>query len=300
MSQWQKLGFLVRPSSQYWWMQSHGMIPTPEQLQGSLYKIYFSGRNDNNQSHIGWVLVDLNNPCEVLDISQEPVLKPGRLGCFDDNGVSPSCVVKNGELTHLYYIGWNPGSTTRMNIFGGLAISKDGGKSFERYSEAPIIERCRANPFINTAPFVLKESDSQWRMYFVAGVEWLHKDLPRYHIQVAHSANGFDWRREGQVAIDFIEGENALARPFVRKEQGLYRMWFASKGEAYRLQYAESNDGLHWKRKTECLDICPDSQGPDSEMMEYAAVVNHGEQEIMFYNGNNYGEEGILVATRAR
>jgi hypothetical protein len=31
-------------------------------------------------------------------------------------------------------------------------------------------------------------------------------------------------------------------------------------------------------------------------MIEYAAVVKHQEKYYMFYNGNNYGENGIGLA----
>ena len=79
-----------------------------------------------------------------------------------------------------------------MNIFGGLAISKDNGSSFKRFSEAPIIERNRVNPLINTSPFVISITDNLYYMYYVAGVEWVHKDLPKYNIQLAISKNGID------------------------------------------------------------------------------------------------------------
>ena len=31
-------------------------------------------------------------------------------------------------------------------------------------------------------------------------------------------------------------------------------------------------------------------------MQEYASIVNYGKDYFMFYNGNNYGEEGIGIA----
>jgi len=272
------------------------MIPTIMPLEGSLIRIYFSGRNDDNQSHIGWGLVDLREPDRVLEMSSEPVLAPGPLGCFDDNGVTPSCIVANGDETLLYYIGWNPGSTVRMHLFGGLAISRDGGLSFERWSNAPIIERSRANPYLNTAPFVLKEGAS-WRMYYVSGTEWRHRDLPRYNIQIGESADGRNWKREGRVAIPFQnDSENALARPFVLKEDGIYKMWFAHKGAAYRMGYAESRDGLDWKRDDAFggFDVTPG--GFDAEMVEYFAIAQHADRKIMFYNGDDYGRHGVGVA----
>lgn len=293
---WKKLGVILRPQPRLWWWQSHAMVPTPMPLGGSLVRLYFSGRNGANQSHIGWATIDLREPDRVLEVSEEPVLAPGPLGCFDDNGVTPSSIVTDGEDTLLYYIGWNPGSTVRMHIYGGLAISRDGGRSFERWSNAPIIERNRANPYINTAPFVMKEG-AQWRMYYVSGTEWLHRDLPRYNIQIAESSDGRNWRREGRVAIPFRdEKENALARPFVMKEDGVYRMWFAHKGAAYRMGYAESVDGYEWTRDDSFAGFDVTAGGFDSEMTEYFAFAAHGGRKVMFYNGDDYGRHGIGVA----
>ena len=67
----------------------------------------------------------------------------GELGAFDDNGVTPTWVLNRGKRKYLYYVGWNKGVTVRMHLYVGLAISEDGGKSFKRYSRAPILERVR-------------------------------------------------------------------------------------------------------------------------------------------------------------
>jgi hypothetical protein len=184
-----------------------------------------------------------------------------------------------------------------MNIFGGLAQSFDGGKTFSRYSRAPIIERCRVNPFINTAPFAIKDNN-EFKLYYVSGVEWVNKDLPRYNIQMATSQDALEWKREGHVAIDFEGNENALARPFVIKENGIYKMWFAAKSDDYRMKYAESLDGLKWTRKDDHvgIDVSKDSMAEDHQMIQYASIVTYNNQKFMFYNGNNYGANGILWA----
>src|SRR3546814_7109122 len=135
------------------------------------------------------------------------------------------------------------------------------------------VQACALPIYLNTAPFVLHE-DGQWRMYYVAGVGWRHRDLPRYNIQYATSRDGLHWHRDGTVAIDFAsDEENALARPFVLKEDGRYRMWFAHKGEAYRLGYAASDDGLRWQRDDSFAGVAPSASGWDSQMVEYAAVA---------------------------
>ena len=213
---WEKKGLFIAPQKDRWWMQTHAMSPVPDQIGEDTYRIYISSRDGQNRSHIGFADIVLESgELRLLDYGDEPAITLGDLGCFDDNGVTASSIVNVGDRKFFYYIGWNQGSTVRMHLFGGLALSDDGGKSFHRYSKAPIIERNRVNPLLNTAPFVLRE-DGLWRMYYVSGVEWVHKDLPRYNIQYAESQDGFEWKRDGHVCIDFAsKDEVALAKPFV-------------------------------------------------------------------------------------
>jgi hypothetical protein len=299
-TKWRKRGLVIRPDEKIWWMRTHAMLPTPEHIGGSQYRIYFAGRNEANQSHIGYAVIDLKEPERVLEISAQPVLTPGRLGTFDDNGVLPSCVIRDGTDTRLYYIGFKPGGTTRMDLFGGLAESRDGVHNFKRWSEAPILERNRVNPFINTAPWVVQdttaEGGAQWRVYYVAGVEWVHKDLPRYNIQTAVSKDGRNFDRQGTVAIDFAPGENALARPYVVKQGNTWRMWFSSKGEYYLPRYAESADGVKWTRYDDAVALKPGKGAADEEMVCYPVVLQHEGRSVMFYNGNGYGKNGVCLA----
>jgi len=293
---WEKVGLTIRPNTKLDWAKSHCMVPTPYLLMDGMVKVYFSARDVYNRSNIGYAILDLNSNGKVTEFSNNAVLTPGELGCFDDNGVTPSCVREIDNKLHLYYIGWNPGSTVRMHLFGGLAISEDGGENFERWSKAPIIERCPTDPYLNTAPWVVKENQ-EYRMYYVSGCGWLHKDLPRYNIKMATSEDGKIWQRDGHVCVDFNnDTENALARPYVLFENGIWKMWFSHKGETYRLGYAESEDGKIWDRRDEYAGISVSESGWDSEMIEYAAIVKYKDQHFMFYNGNNYGYDGIGMA----
>ena len=295
--EWKRQGLLVQPDPTRWWMRTHAMVPTPYLRANGTHRLYFSGRNDDNQSHIGWADIALDaGSASVLRISEDPILTPGKLGTFDDNGVTPSCAIRVGNEVLLFYIGWNPGSTTRMNIYGGLAVSSDDGDSFTRWSEAPILERSITDPYINTAPFVVADGDG-FRMYYVSGTGWDDPDNPRYLIKTATSPDGKIWQRDGRIAIDFTSpAEKALARPFVIAEGGRWQMWFAHKGDTYRFGFAESDDGVKWRRddSRSGFDIAP--EGWDSEMIEYGAIVNAGGYRYLFYNGNNYGFDGLGYA----
>lgn len=295
MKKWKRHGIVISPPSSSDWWHSHAMLPTPLRIDDSIYRIYFAGRNKNNQSSIGFVVIDLREPSKIIETSSSPVLKPGRLGTFDDNGVLPSCFMRKDDTIFMFTIGFKPGGTTRMDLYGGLTESGDG-RQFTRWSEAPILERNRVNPFINTAPWVIKIGRLYY-MYYVGGVEWINPDLPRYNIQLAISNDGFEWKRDGKIVIDFEHNENALARPYVINENNEYRMWFSAKGKSYRACYATSQDGINWDRNNKDFKFNGLSPGVDDEMVCYPAVISYRGQHFMFYNGNGYGVGGICLAT---
>ena len=300
MLSWQKKGLFVEPDHSYFWMHSHTMTPTVLHLEGNHYRVFFSGRNNKNQSHIGYVDIKVDpekKEIKGLGFSEQPVLGPGELGCFDDSGVTPSCVMKVDGKIYLYYIGWRSKSTVRMELITGLAISDDG-VAFKRYSRAPLLTRNDNEPIsILTSPDVIKDGDL-YKMWYVSGIRWVHADLPQYDIKYAESRDGIDWNQTGLVAISLRGGENALARPFVVKENNLYRMWYSYKKDCYRIGYAESSDGLNWTRMDEEVGIFPSKNGWDSEMNEYAVVFEHEGTNYMLYNGNDYGSYGIGYAVQ--
>ncbi len=65
---------------------------------------------------------------------------------------------------------------------------------------------------------------------------------------------------------------------------------------AYRLIYAESDDGEHWKRMDNLLNLTMSENGFDSEMMAYPAFIRYQDKGYLLYNGNNYGYEGFGYA----
>lgn len=295
MQRWQKHGLILEPRYGKKWWVSHGMCPVAEYREGDIFRIYFSGRDEFNRSLIG--CADIRLPSgEVLYVSEAPILGLGELGCFDDNGVTPSWIVEVEKEKYLYYIGWNPRSTVRMKLFAGLAISSDGGETFKRHARVPVLDRTDGEPFINTAPCVLQDN-GLFRCWYVCGTEWMNPDLPRYHIRYAESEDGKTWRRDGHVCIDYAEGESALARPCVIKDHDRYRMWYSFKNNTYRIGYAESADGFVWTRMDHKVGLNVSKTGWDSEMIEYSYVFDHKKKRYMLYCGNDYGRAGIGLAS---
>jgi hypothetical protein len=298
---WRKLGLIFRPEGRVDWIRSHAWVPTPEPLGDGTVRVYFAGRNADNLSQIGAFTVHLDHPGEILDVAPEPLVRLGPLGAFDDSAVLPAWVLNHGKAKYLYYVAWMQGRRVPYYASIGVAVSRDGGKTFKKASKGPLLHRDDVDPLFTAAPCVRIEH-GRWRMWYTTNTEWRIVDgepLPRYHIKYAESDDGVSWRRDGRVAVDFKNaGEYAISRPWVVRGDGVYRMWYSYRGYAYRIGYAESADGIAWERMDSKAGIDVSATGEDSEMIEYAAVVSHSGRQFMFYNGNEFGRDGIFLAVR--
>ena len=281
-------------------MQSHASVPVAEGLGGNLFRIYFSSRDGFNRSHTGYVVVDIDRPDTIMDLSTTPVLGPGALGEFDDSGAMATWLVSHEGRKYLYYIGWNLGVTVPFRNSIGLAISKLND-DFVRYSNGPIVDRSVREPHFCASCCVLPGKEF-WRMWYLSCTGWrMQNGKPehRYHIKYAESADGISWRRNGLVAIDYAnDQEFAISRPSVIQDTDRWRMWYSFRGRSYRIGYAESEDGLRWKRLDSRAGIDVSSSGWDAEMIEYPFVFDHQGQRYMLYNGNDYGRTGFGLAVQ--
>jgi hypothetical protein len=161
---WEKKGLIFSPTGQYPWVITHGMLPVADKVNDDFYRIYFSGRDISNRSRIGYIEIDINEPDKILCLSEHPVLDLGKLGTFDDNGVSPTWIVNHDNKKYLYYFGWNKGSSVRAAEVSGLAISEDGGKTFKRHSAAPIIDRTNTEPYTILVISCILIENGIWRI----------------------------------------------------------------------------------------------------------------------------------------
>ena len=297
---WGKRGLIFHTDNQFSWMKTHASFPVIEKLTSELYRIYFSPRDEKNRSHVAFIEIDINNPKEILKISENPVMTPGKLGSFDDSGVMASSIVNYKGKKLLYYLGWNQGVTVPYRNSIGIAQSNDGGETFSRIFEGPIIDRSPSEPFF-TASCEVKLEKGLFRMWYLSCTGWELKDgfpAPKYHIKYAESNDGISWKRDGIVCIDYKnKNEWAISTPRVTKTGNLYRMFYSHRGEKpYRIGYAESTDGINWIRKDEEIGIDVSQEGWDSEMIEYPFVIEHNNKQILFYNGNEYGKTGLGYA----
>lgn len=301
---WRKLGLIFTANGQYSWMQSHATVPTPLNLGGSIFKIFFSTRNELNQNQVGYVVVDLNRPNQILDLSSRPVIEIGEPGTFDCDGVYATSLVADGGKLRFYYAGWNAGLRGLFYSSIGMAESLDQGNKFIKHTGAPILSRDAIDSWAVMAPFVLR-CPQGWMMWYASGIRlWRDEDgglKSLYDIKTALSNDGISWSKTGRTAIALGDGDTNIARPSVRISADCYEAWYpfvSSELGQYRIGYARSADGLSFERQDDQTGITVSTSGWDSEAVTYPLVFEHEGSEYMLYNGNGFGKTGFGLAVR--
>ena len=218
---------------------------------------------------------------------------------FDESGSAYPWIVNVGEETFMYYVGWTAGTQTGFRNFIGLAISQDEGKSFERYSQVPILDRTDLEPYGSGSCAVWIAEDG-WHMLYTAFEPWREgpkRRSPSYRVKEALSEDGKLWERTQRVVVDFeSEDEYVIGKPMVLFDEDVTRLWYCHRGESYRIGYAESDDGQDFERRDGSVGIDVSEKGWDSEMIEYAFVFDHSGNRYMVYNGNQFGRTGLGLA----
>jgi len=305
---WHKRGLIHTVDGQSEWAHSHTHKPTPLLIDAHTLRIYFGVRGTDGKTRTTFVDVDANEPSRVLRVADKPVLDLGRIGAFDDSGANVCSLVRQGTRVYMYFIGWNPSTTVHTRNSIGLAISEDGGETFRRAYDGPVLDRNKDEPYYTGAVDVIRHEDGGFRMWYTSGTEWVMIDgRPeiRYHIKYAESDDGIDWVRRGVSCIAPQSPTEATARPSVLRVGGKYLMWysrreidgFRSRRESmYRAGFAVSDDGISWDRRDDLADLDLSPDGWDSEAIAYPYATQVAGQFLLFYNGNGFGRTGFGYA----
>ncbi|MBO6657186.1 MAG: hypothetical protein JJ934_09835 [Pseudomonadales bacterium] len=305
---WKKQGLIYRTSGTLPNSRSHAQLPILDTNSGDSWRIYFATRDDKNRSNISFVDVESGNPKEIIAVNQETVIPLGELGTFDEFGIMPLSIVDvDSDTKYLYYAGWSRKHSIPYHNAIGLAVSRDGGRTFSKAFEGPLLDARRDEPHFTGTCCVRKEGDL-WRMWYQSCTKWEvinGQPEPYYHLKYAESEDGVIWQRNGKVAIDYAsETEGGICSATVLKGSN-YQMWYCYRQAAnyredtnssYRIGYAESQNGVDWQRMDNKNIISTGPDTWDSQMVCYPNVTRYRDRLFMFYNGNGFGNTGFGYA----
>jgi hypothetical protein len=299
-----KIGLTPLPASRPAWMHSHAFIPNAFLLNSKTIRIVLAFWDANKIGRAGYLDVSASNPLEVVGFSNTPSLDIGTPGAFDDNGISPLCLVRrdDGKLW-MYYAGWQLNDKVRYLLYAGLAESSDDGVHFARVKKTPVLERSDREMIIRSGSFVYRDGN-RWKMMYVGGSETViiaGKCVPSYHLLSMQSEDGIHWPDHGTPIFspDMERKEFGFGRPHVLKEKNIWKMWYGYRHmeKGYLIGYAESEDGETWARKDDRMKAFNNDNWPhDYQMRAYACILPVADKTYMFYSGNDYGRDGVCVA----
>lgn len=310
---WKKLGKLFDPKdlTAPSWMHDYAQSPSVL-IEDDYVRVYFCSRPAPGPdglylSYISFIDLDRTNLHNILRVCEQPVLELGKYGTFDEFGTYPVSVIRHGEEIRAYYAGWTRCESVPFNAAIGMAISRDGGETFQRLGDGPVLSYSPDEPFLLGSPRIRK-FDGGWQLWYVAGKEWRMADgkpEPIYKIRMASSNDGINWVKHGlDLIADKLGAHECQACPDVTWRDGQYQMFFSyrdirnyrSSEGGYRIGYASSADMLHWARDDDQVGIGVSETGWDSEMVNYPHVFELDGATYMLYQGNEMGRAGIGLA----
>lgn len=296
---WRKLGMIWRPDGRSSWAVSNAAYPTAELRGEDVLRVYVTCLDAESFGRGGYVDLDPADPSRIVGLSEQPILDIGPIGDFDDSGANPFAVIPFKGRRLMYYQGWQRLARAPYAVFTGLAVEQPDGR-FEKWGRTPVLERTSEEPHIRGAPCVVA-SGHGLRMWYVASSHWnAGADGLHYHVNIRHAASddGVVWHSTPGVCLEPAADEYAVGRPWVIRDNDLYRMWFSVRSfeRPYAIGYAESDDGLDWRRMDARAGISRSDSGWDSEMICFPNVIDVGDRRLLFYNGNRHGQSGFGCA----
>lgn len=302
---WEKLGLVFCPNGRLVWAQHSFMTPVPLQIDAKRIRVFGGMRDDQGVSRIGWVDVAAEDPTQVLTSCETPALDIGQPGMFDDNGVILGDVIfLPDSRLRMYYVGFQLGVKHKFFAYTGVAESDDGGSSFVRLYETPIIGRTPHSPFIAALHSIEQIAQGDFRAWIAYGQGWETINgiaYPQYNCWTIKSSDSLYWDSRGAVKIlDPMGDEYRIGRPRANRcPSGGYELRVTSdtRTKQYATRRLLSQDGVHFT--PDVVEELPRGACDewDGQMTCYPARLDASQgQSYLFYNGNGMGQTGLGVA----
>lgn len=291
-----------------------GLFAQSPQLidMGDTVRIYFSTRSrDANgmfRSHVAFV--DMSRDFRRVIRESTEVTSLGSLGTFDEHGIFPFSPILLGDRLLAYTTGWSRRVAVPVETAIGLQESLDGGETFQRTGDGPIVASSLHEPFLVGDGFVRAVGDRAV-MWYIFGTQWIPGDdgPPErvYKIGQATSPDGENWSGFSGVPViqDRLGPDECQALPTVVERAGRFHMVFCYRqatgfrsdlDRGYRLGYAYSDDLQEWVRADDALELAGPDTAFDRQMMCYPHLCEVDGGHFLLYNGNAFGREGFAVA----
>ncbi len=280
------------------------------------YRMVYWGSDRNGQNHILQADAPFDGPNRWTPHGQ-PLIGPQpdtEINCHGPGFPFLLQVTEHRWL--LYYTAWGERPDGKLPNTTGVAVSDDGGESWQYHTDHPAIPMDRPYDAEGTGSLWVLREDDRYRMYYTAigryfarpeGAQTGHGDtVPEIGIAYAESEDGIHWEKPidqlliGPRGFGVEPYEYICSKPCVVKVQDRYVMWVNTFGTAYRVHRLTSADGLHWEWAER---IGPDGElgfgaegAFDDRQRSYPTMVCRDGVIHCWFTGNGFGTTGMGYA----
>jgi len=212
-----------------------------------------------------------------------PVLGPG----ICTKAVFDCCVIPEGDMLRMWF-SWRDLRSI------AYCESRDGAHWSAPHTVLEPDVRIDWEKDDLNRPHVLHVGD-RWYLWYTGQ----NNRSERSQIGLAVSHDGEHWERIGAEPVlspgEGWEKSNVMC-PHVLYERGLFRLWY-SGGEMYEpdaIGYAESEDGIHWRREAANPVLKPE-QSWERDRVTAACIVPRAQDYLAFYIGMAAGYEDCQI-----
>lgn len=295
---WVKKGQIFEVNNTNEFLISHASNPLAVNIKDDVYRVFYSGRDKNNKSSVGYVDIDIIKQ-NIIEACKTPLLTYGDQNSFYSHGISiGNMYCDNHGNDNILFMGWQipEGGHWRGDVGKILVKNKLDMKLNPKEAFMSVDEEDKVSLSYPWVEF----HDGIYKMWYGSTIDWSSENGEMIHvIKYATSADGETWTKHG-VAIPYELGvAQAFSRPSVIIDESGYHMWYSyrnGRGTAYRIGYSHSQDGINWINQLDKVGLDINSKGWDSEMICYPFVFDHHGRRFMLYNGNDFGREGFGLA----
>ena len=291
-----------------------GNVVTPDKLRNSAKKgflqptlnltqntieIYAGLRGSNGISHPYKLEASLNDPLKIVDYSRESILELGEIGSFDEHGIVPTYIQDFGKTQYLHYAGYQKSKSAPFLIFSGKAVSNNYGKSWDKLSNTPYLDRNNSNTCFRVIHTIVNFEGKDF-YFFGGGSTWVRIEkrlVPMYDIKLLIREKNSSPKSVEKTVIP-LNGLRRIGRPNIYTRKRGFGMFLSTQSfeGQYRIAHTFSHDLLNWESDLVPVNIknLPISC---SEMTAYPNILMGEAVSYLFFNGNKMGLDGIHVAT---
>ena len=278
----------------------YATAPTPILIADALVRVFVSCRDKDMRSYVFSFDIDVSRDPQIVTWTPSPLIAPGQRGSFSCDGVLATSVVK-GDATALtlYFAGFQRQDRVPYRIMSGSVMSTDHGQTFTASTLAPLKLSTPSHYDFQGGPFAYRQQNQTGLFYLGGTWKRIHDEFkPSYALYHAMASSDSSWRDDALV-MPSTPRFTAIGRPWRHEPINFPPRLLVSVRDRvsrrYRMGEIKTGDNGNTSLSLG-IGLEPHEERPAINDTTFAATIESGGRLWCFYNGDQLGRDGVLLA----